>query len=167
MPGDRIEVELDYSELLVPEDATYELVYPTVVGPRYGGGADPEADRWIANPYLTEGEEGALPLRPEGPRRDRHRAQGAGLPVARGGRGLRGPNRADVRLEAAGGGNRDFVLRYRLAERADRDGRAAVAGRRPEREGFFAVMMEPPRRPPAAQIPFRASTCSCSTSRAR
>ena len=42
MPGDRIEVELDYSELLVPEDAIYEFVYPTVVGPRYAGGADPQ-----------------------------------------------------------------------------------------------------------------------------
>src|SRR5262249_54242740 len=52
MPQDRIEVELDYSELLVPDNAMYEFVYPTVVGPRYGGGAHPERDRWIANPYL-------------------------------------------------------------------------------------------------------------------
>ncbi len=35
MPGDVINVELDYTELLVPEDGTYEFVYPTVVGPRY------------------------------------------------------------------------------------------------------------------------------------
>ena len=34
MPGDVIEVELFYTELLVPEEATYELVLPTVVGPR-------------------------------------------------------------------------------------------------------------------------------------
>src|SRR4051812_43130383 len=56
MPGDRIDVELDYSELLVPEDSTYEFVFPTVVGPRYGGGADPKTDKWISNPYLTEGK---------------------------------------------------------------------------------------------------------------
>src|SRR5439155_26220081 len=55
MPGDRIDVELDYSELLVPEDSVYEFVFPTVVGPRYGGGADPEKDKWIANPYLAAG----------------------------------------------------------------------------------------------------------------
>ena len=35
MPGDTIEVELKYTELLVPENGTYEFVYPTVVGPRY------------------------------------------------------------------------------------------------------------------------------------
>jgi len=35
MPRDTIAVELKYTELLVPTDGTYELVYPTVVGPRY------------------------------------------------------------------------------------------------------------------------------------
>src|SRR5262245_265833 len=38
MPGDRVEVELRYTELLVPEDGVYEFVYPTVVAPRYAGG---------------------------------------------------------------------------------------------------------------------------------
>ena len=37
--ADRIEVELDYSEMILPETATYEFVYPTVVGPRYAGKA--------------------------------------------------------------------------------------------------------------------------------
>ncbi|HPT15549.1 MAG TPA: VIT domain-containing protein, partial [Bacteroidales bacterium] len=30
MPGDRIKVEMKYTELLVPEDGVYEFVYPTV-----------------------------------------------------------------------------------------------------------------------------------------
>jgi len=34
MPGDRIEVKVNYTELLVPEKGTYEFVFPTVVGPR-------------------------------------------------------------------------------------------------------------------------------------
>ena len=55
MPGDRIEVEMDYSEMLVPEEAIYEFVYPTVVGPRYAGGADPVKDKWMANPHLPAG----------------------------------------------------------------------------------------------------------------
>ena len=37
MPGDDIEVELRYSELIVPDDGVYRFVYPTVVGPRYNG----------------------------------------------------------------------------------------------------------------------------------
>lgn len=56
MPGDRIQVELVYSELLVPTAGTYTFVYPAVVGPRYGGGADPRTDRWISSPYFKKGE---------------------------------------------------------------------------------------------------------------
>src|SRR5215208_8223331 len=35
MPNDQVEIELRYTELLVPTDGLYEVVYPTVVGPRY------------------------------------------------------------------------------------------------------------------------------------
>src|SRR5262245_45824726 len=35
MPGDQVEVELRYTELLAPTDGVYEVVFPTVVGPRY------------------------------------------------------------------------------------------------------------------------------------
>ena len=62
MPGDRIFVELRYTELLVPTDRIYEFVYPTVVGPRYAGakeGGSASADRWVANPYLRQGERSA------------------------------------------------------------------------------------------------------------
>src|SRR5688572_13814245 len=55
MPGDRIEVELDYSEMLVPEKGQYELIYPAVVGPRYPGGADPVKDKFITAAYLPQG----------------------------------------------------------------------------------------------------------------
>ena len=42
MPEDIIEIELHYTELLVPTDGTYEFIYPTVVGPRYS--SQSEAD---------------------------------------------------------------------------------------------------------------------------
>ena len=158
MPGDRIAVELDYSEMLVPEDATYELVYPTVVGPRYAGGADPVKDRWMANPHLPAGT-------PEPYKFDIRVHLDSGIPI----KALSSPSheiavnyasatRADVRLAAPGGGNRDFVLRYRLA--GDKiesglllwEGQGDGGGRK---ENFFALMMEPPARPQAAQIPPR------------
>jgi Ca-activated chloride channel family protein len=157
MPGDRIAIELDYSELLVPEDATYEFVYPTVVGPRYGGGADPKRDRWIANPYLTEGK-------PEPYKFDLRAHVETGIALKESTSpshevkvNYAGPNRADVTLAAPGGGNRDFVLRYRLAGDQVETGALVWegAGRDGQRESFFAVMMEPPRRPTRAQIPPR------------
>jgi Ca-activated chloride channel family protein len=57
MPGEVIKTELVYSELLVPEDGTYEFVYPTVVGPRNPMGADPQSTGWVSNPHLGEGAE--------------------------------------------------------------------------------------------------------------
>src|SRR6201991_2034378 len=33
MPQEQVEIELHYTELLVPTDNTYEFVFPTVVGP--------------------------------------------------------------------------------------------------------------------------------------
>src|SRR5215213_10877500 len=35
MPNEAVEIELRYTELIVPTDGVYEVVYPTVVGPRY------------------------------------------------------------------------------------------------------------------------------------
>jgi Ca-activated chloride channel family protein len=59
LPGDKIKVELKYTELLVPTDGVYEFVYPTVVGPRYSNkpaAGAAQNDQWVANPYLPEGE---------------------------------------------------------------------------------------------------------------
>lgn len=150
MPGDRIEVQLDYSELLVPEDAVYEFVYPTVVGPRYGGGADPKKDGWIANPYLQEGEKEPYQFNITA-------HVETGIPLKE----LSSPSHqvavnyvskssADVRLQQSGGGNKDFVLRYRLAGDQIETGLLTWKG---ERENFFLMMLEPPQRPTSAQIP--------------
>src|SRR5512135_3664389 len=59
LPGDEIQVELKYTELLVPTDRVYEFVYPTVVGPRYSNQLSetaPLSERWVENPYLRQGE---------------------------------------------------------------------------------------------------------------
>src|SRR5919108_1023943 len=40
MPQEQVEIELRYTELLVPTDNIYEVVFPTVVGPRYASPKD-------------------------------------------------------------------------------------------------------------------------------
>ena len=58
MPRDQIEIELCYTELLVPTDGIYEVVFPTVVGPRYSSQPEssaPATDRWVKSPFLHEG----------------------------------------------------------------------------------------------------------------
>jgi len=59
MPGDQVEVELRYTELLAPTDGVYEVVFPTVVGPRYSSQPEstaPKEDHWIKSPYLHQGD---------------------------------------------------------------------------------------------------------------
>ena len=43
LPGDQVEIQLRYTELLVPTDGVYEVIFPTVVGPRYS--SQPERRR--------------------------------------------------------------------------------------------------------------------------
>jgi Ca-activated chloride channel homolog len=56
LPGDDVVVELRYTELLVPTDAQYAFVFPTVVGPRYNSPLGAAAsEKWISSPYLAPG----------------------------------------------------------------------------------------------------------------
>jgi Ca-activated chloride channel family protein len=158
MPGDRIEVELDYSEMILPENTTYEFVYPTVVGPRYSGGANPKTDQWMANPHLSEGEKEpyAFDIKV-------HMQTGIALkevssPSHKIAVSYAGSSTADVRLDQTGGGNKDFVLRYRLAGDKIETGLLLYEQRASSdqpNEKFFALLMEPPRRPSDADVPPR------------
>ena len=63
LPGDTIQVELNYTELLAPTDRIYEFVYPTVVGPRYSNRpseAAPTSEYWVKNPFLRPGRKPAV-----------------------------------------------------------------------------------------------------------
>jgi Ca-activated chloride channel family protein len=152
MPGDTIAVELDYSELLEPEDGTYSFVYPTVVGPRYGGGADSRTSRWIANPYLRAGSKVPYKLRLK-----IHLRTPIGLKMVKSPSHkikvqYESPKAANVLLADASGGDRDFVLRYRLAGGKIETG---VMTYKQGGEQFFLMMVEPPRRVTPRQIPRR------------
>ena len=138
LPGDTIAVELKYTELLVPTDGTYEFVYPTVVGPRYSAkreGQASQGDAFVKAPYTHEGEP---------PRSEFHLTGvvSTGMPIQE----LASPShqlvthasgqgRAEIALADSErfSGNRDFILRYRLAGRTnDRLRPAALRGARRE-----------------------------------
>ena len=156
LPGDTIKVELRYTELLVPTGGIYEFVYPTVVGPRYSNqpaAAAPPSEMWVQNPYLRQGEP---------PTYSFHLSANltAGLPIAEitcpsHKASIRyGPSSASVTLDPSEkyGGNRDFILKYRLAGGKIQSGLLLYEG---EREKFFLLMMQPSRRITASQIPPR------------
>jgi Ca-activated chloride channel family protein len=157
MPGDSIQVELHYTELLVPSDAVYEFVYPTVVGPRYSEQRESEAapeDAFVKAPYTRQGEpppsgfhlsavvSTGVPLHElMSPSHQLNvRAAGAG--------------RADVSLHESEqrSGNRDFILRYRLAGDEIASGLLLYQGRS---ENFFLLMAQPPQAVTPQQLPPR------------
>ena len=141
LPGDRVSVELEYTELISPEDGTYEFVLPTVVGPRYAG-ADSESD-WAANPYLTEGETAPYDFEV-----DVHLI--SSIPIAR----VSSPSHeidvdfeskleANAGVQGADAANRDFVLRYNLRGEAIDAGLIIHEGKGGK---YFLAMVEPPER---------------------
>ncbi|QHT66420.1 SusC/RagA family TonB-linked outer membrane protein [Rhodocytophaga rosea] len=157
LPNDTITVELRYTELLTATDGTYAFVYPTVVGPHYSETPDDAAhtdEKWVQNPYLTEGKAPTYDF-------NLTTRLNAGLPIQK----VFSPshqvnitfadkNTAQISLDPTEktGGNRDFVLRYRLRGGQVESGLLLHPG---EEENFFLLMMQPPDKPTLAQIPPR------------
>jgi Ca-activated chloride channel family protein len=157
LPGDRIEVEMKYTELLVPTDGIYDFVYPTVVGPRYSNqpaATAPASEKWVENPYLHEGEAApykfdikvnlaaGMPIQKVSCRTHKTDISYDGKAVAR------------VLLDPSekNGGNRDYILKYQLAGGKIESGLLLYEG---EKENFFLLMMQPPERVTPRDIPPR------------
>ncbi len=157
MPGDQIEIELRYTELLVPTDGVYEVVFPTVVGPRYSSQPEssaPQEDRWVKSPYLRQGKKPTSALHISArisagvPLQDLSCASHQIVPQ------WQGPSIAQVVLDDADPlqGNRDFILRYRLAGERIASGLILYQG---EDENFFLYMAQPPKQVTSADLPDR------------
>jgi len=157
MPGESVAIVLHYSELLVPESGRYEFVYPTVVGPRYSTTTKAEADdhqEWIQNPYLKSGK-------PPDSRFDLQVTLAAGLPLEQVAcethaidLDWQSEATATVRLSQneTHGGNRDFILGYRLSGDQIHSGLMLYEG---EKENFFMLMVQPPVQAAPDAIPDR------------
>jgi Ca-activated chloride channel family protein len=155
LPGDDVQVELTYSEILSAEDGVYEFVYPAVVGPRYGGDAGNSSSetKWIENPYFAEGTHDptgfdlAIDMR-------------SPLPI----NSLSSPSheidaewlsKQSVALSLTDvdkRGNRDFILRYRLQDEQILTGLTRFEN---DGENYFLLVSEPPSRLLPEQIPSR------------
>lgn len=155
LPGDEIAVELRYTELLVPTSGVYEFVYPGVVGPRYShtpaAGAGPEAS-WVANPYLRKGEPdpASFALNVQlvaGVTLQDVRCRTHPTHIV-----YRNDKEARIDMNDTNGGNRDFILNYRLAGGAVQSGLVLASGKE---ENFFLLTVQPPARPAPEQIPPR------------
>ena len=157
MPQEQVEIQLYYTELLVPTDNVYEVVFPTVVGPRYTSESeqsDKKQNGFVRTPYLREGKKPTSPLHVT-------TRIAAGVPI----QDLRStshqvapqwqsPSVAQVDLaeEDAFQGNRDFILQYRLAGEQIASGLILYQG---QEENFFLYMAQPPQRVATDEVPSR------------
>jgi Ca-activated chloride channel homolog len=156
MPQEQVEIELRYTELLVPTDNVYEVVFPTVVGPRYASPQDgkKKEDGFVESPYQHQGEKPASALHISA-------RIAAGVPVY----DLTCPSHqimpqwpsqgvAQLTLDDSDPfqGNRDFVVRYRLAGDQIASGLLLFQG---GDENFFLYMAQPPQRVETDAIPPR------------
>lgn len=157
MPGDVVNVTVEYTELLVPEEGTYEYVFPTVVGPRFTGESSQEAlegkDNWVETPYTKEGEAPSYAFNIKV-------ALDTGIPITK----LDVPSHqvnitkqgdeATVTLapEERKAGNKDFILRYSLQGDAIQSGLVLYPGKE---ANYFLLMAEPPAVTKPEMIPPR------------
>lgn len=157
MPGDKITVVLQYSELLIPEEGVYRFVYPTVVGPRYNGHSEEgiaSNANWVSNPYTHQGIDPFYSFSLEC-------GLHAGMPLAdvRSNThqiNIQFQNPSDARItldpDEVAGGNKDFILEYRLAGNAIQTGLLLYNGKE---ENFFMAMVQPPKQVKESDIPPR------------
>ena len=157
MPNDTVSIDLHYTELITPADGVYQFVYPTVVGPRYVSPVIDDCgtrEEWTATPYLPEGK---LP----DSQYNIHVSLSAGVPITE----LTSSShkidikwdentKADISLADPTdyAGNRDFILDYKLTSEDISTGLMLNTG---ETENFFMLMVQPPERFDAKDIPPR------------
>ncbi len=144
LPGDRIEVELRYTELLVPERGVYEFFFPNTMGQRYGETlpvVTSSASAVVDYAFDVRATViGALPLQ-------RVESPSHAVDIARPGANRAVVTLAEGALEKAGA--IDYVLRYTLAGDAIQTGLMAY----PEGDGgYFLLTAEPPATATAAMV---------------
>ena len=151
-PGDDIQVELHYTELLPPRAGSYQFVFPTVVGPRYNSPQSSQAQAgWVAQPVLPAGQASSTTFDLQLALRTPIALQGLASPS----HAIQSAAQADgstlVTLQPGGkpGNNRDFILDYRLAGAQISSGVMLYQGKD---ENFFLALVEPPKAVPASAI---------------
>ncbi len=154
MPGETIEVHLQYTEMLVPTAGKYEFVYPEVVGPRYANPQKIKTNNTSNVPYTKQGVGSTFPI-------NIYVRLDAGMPIQdvtcnSHYTDIKYPTTttANIRLDATKEqkSNKDFILEYQLAGGKIQSGLMLYEG---ENEKFFTLMVQPPKKITEGKIPPR------------
>lgn len=157
MPGDVVRIELHYTELITPDNGTYQFVFPTVVGPRYSNKSEAgasESDKWVESPYIKDGKT------PPG-KYDITVKLSTGVPVkdieCSSHKVIVAKESESVALISLANkdeyaGNRDFILDYKMTGKDVQCGLMLYEG---DKENFFMLTIQPPERVKQENIPGR------------
>lgn len=157
LPGDRIVVEIRYTETIPAENGIYEFVFPTDVGERYANDEMAQKDPWVTNPHVVSPEHGGHAKTPPF---SANINLTAGVAI----NGLKSPSHAisadfhgKKHATLALGGSqfssgKDFVLHYQLKDKKIESGLLLFEG---EDENFFLYTAQPPDRVTLNDIPER------------
>lgn len=157
MPGDTVIIELHYTEMILSTEGIYQFAFPTVVGPRYMSPSEDseyDGDQWVETPYLKEDSA------PKGSY-DISVKLSTGVPITDiscKSHDIKVTKENDstfqINLANPGdfAGDRDFILNYKLTGAAINSGLMLNKGKD---ENFFMLMIQPPERYNAEDIPPR------------
>lgn len=148
MPGDTVIIKLHYTELISPEEGTYQFVFPTVVGPRYSDPdeqTDKDANGWVETPYMESGSTitGKYNITVN---------LSTGVPITNLSSkshdiNITWNNNSSAKITLSNpadyAGNRDFILDYKLTGNQVESGLVLAEG---ESENFFMLTIQPPER---------------------
>ena len=156
LPGDDIEVEIDWTETIPAIDASYEFVFPTVVGPRYtGGSAAGKGDASSANPHLLPGVSSPTSFTLEASLTTTLPLAEVTCPSHPVKVDFKSKDRAFVKIDSKSGeenANRDFILRWKLGNNQVDAGLLLNRGKTTH---HFLLQIAPPPRVSLDQIPPR------------
>jgi len=157
-PGERVEITLNYVDLLPYEAGSFSFAFPTVVGPRFNPGAPTGKTGAGFSAYTTSVPDGSKitpPVTPEGTRSGHDIsidvAIDAGMPIASISSKLHAvtttrpdANQASVSLKSLNTiPNKDFVLSWEVAGERLKSGYLAHGA---NDSGYFTLMIMPPKR---------------------
>lgn len=147
LPGDDIDVEIEWTETIPAVDSTYEFVFPTVVGPRYtGGSAAAKGETWTANPHLLSGTPNPATFSLEATLSTTLALAEVTCPSHPVAVDFNSKDRAQVSISSKPGednANRDFILRWKLGN--DRVDAGLLLHRGPSTNHFLLQIAPPPR----------------------
>lgn len=144
MPGDTIQVALQYTEMLIPEELEYEFVLPTVVGPRYISEKHDtdnpvENVKYIPSNVPTYDFDISITMNTIIPM-DKISSKSHKIDIQK-------INDNQQLIKLAKGeeksGNRDFILYYRPAGERIETGLLLHQG---DKENYFMLVIQPPKR---------------------